>query len=91
MPSSHPPLSRIKISFSQAVNLFVPYIKKRVGEQLKSVALIVFYLIFFQTVVLRVGMAQASVIALGLSLVVLGLAFFIEGLFHRSVSGFRIF
>jgi hypothetical protein len=39
------------------------------------------YLLVFQTVMLRTGISQASTIAVGLGLVVVGLTFFIEGLF----------
>jgi hypothetical protein len=81
MNPNHPTPARIKISFSQAINLLVPYVKKRIGQQLKSVALIILYLLVFQTVVLRLSLAHASTIALGLGMVVVGLTFFIEGLF----------
>lgn len=77
----HAESPHIKITFAQAFNLLVPYIKKRVGEQLKSVIFIIIYLMVFQTTVLRVSIEQASIIAIGLSLVVIGLTFFIEGLF----------
>lgn len=81
LPFNHNNHQRIKISFSQAFNLLVPYVIRRIAGQLKSVALIILYLLVFQTMVLRVGVAQASIIAIGLGFVVLGLTFFIEGLF----------
>ena len=48
--------------------------------QIKSVALIILYLIFFQTIVLQMPIAEAAVIAIGLGLVIGGLMFFMEGL-----------
>ncbi|MEW6409696.1 MAG: DUF1538 family protein [Nitrospirota bacterium] len=71
---------KIKISFRQAIGLLGPYIKSRVVEQIKSVALIILYLFFFQILVLGMPVAEASVIAVGLSLVIGGLTFFMEGL-----------
>lgn len=71
---------RVKITATQALNLFIPYVKRRFSEQIRSVALIVLYLLFFQVVVLRVNVAQAGIIATGLALVIVGLTFFIEGL-----------
>lgn len=61
--------------------MLVPYAKSKVLEQIKSVALIVAYLVLFQFVVLNIPVANAMVVALGIGVVVLGLAFFMEGLF----------
>lgn len=71
---------KIKIGTGRALGLLLPYAKKRVMEQVKSVAVIIVYLVFFQIVVLGIPVSQALLIAFGLSLVVLGLAFFMEGL-----------
>ena len=60
--------------------MLLPYVKNRVIEQVKAVALIIIYLILFQTIVLQMGIVDASVIAVGLSLVIIGLTFFMEGL-----------
>ena len=49
--------------------------------QIKSVWLIIFYLVFFQTIILRIAISDASVIAIGIGLVVIGLSIFMEGLF----------
>ena len=72
---------KIKVSFSQAFGLLAPYIKDRVIGQIKSVWLIILYLVFFQTVILGIRIADASIIAIGIVLVVAGLTFFMEGLF----------
>ena len=71
---------KIKVGFKQAAAMLFPYAKSRIVEQIKSVALIIIYLILFQTVVLGIAIAQASLIAAGLALVIGGLAFFMEGL-----------
>lgn len=71
---------KVKVSLGQMVGLLWPYVKKRVVEQIKSVALIILYLIFFQTVVLGLPVVDASIIAGGLVLVICGLTFFLEGL-----------
>ena len=71
---------KVKVSFGQALGLLGPYVKQRVVEQIKSVALIILYLIFFQTLVLGLPIVDAVVIAIGLALVIGGLTFFLEGL-----------
>ncbi|MBP7433219.1 DUF1538 domain-containing protein, partial [bacterium] len=71
---------KIKISFDQSVLLLVPYCKTRLLEQIRSVLPVIIYLIFFQTVILDLPLADSSIISLGMALVILGLAFFMEGL-----------
>lgn len=71
---------KVKVSFRQAMGLLYPYVKSRLMAQIKSVALIILYLIFFQTIVLQMPIAEAAVIAIGLGLVIGGLMFFMEGL-----------
>ena len=58
-----------------------PYVGSKVVEQIRSVALIVAYLVLFQLVVLGIPIANATVVALGIGVVILGLALFMEGLF----------
>jgi len=72
---------KIKITVNEKINLLIPYVKKRIIEQIKSVAVIIIYLILFQTLVLGIPIAEASLIACGLAVVIVGLAFFMEGLF----------
>jgi len=69
-----------KIGFKQVFFILFPYVKKKLLEQVRSVALIVLYLFFFQTIVLGIRIVEASTIALGLALVIVGLALFMEGL-----------
>ena len=68
------------VNLKEAMGLIGPYVKTKVVEQIKAVAVIVPYLIFFQTLVLGIPLAGASVIAGGLVLVVFGLTLFMEGL-----------
>ncbi len=63
------------------LNLLVPYARKKLVEQVQAVALIVIYLVLFQTLILQVPIAEALVIAAGIAVIILGLAFFMEGLF----------
>ena len=65
----------------QAFALLPPYIKGRLMSQIKSVWLIILYSVFFQTFILKVKILEASMIAIGIGLVVLGLTLFLEGLF----------
>ena len=69
------------ISMGQKIGLLVPYIRKRIMAQIQSVALIIIYLICFQTIVLNIAIGDAAMVATGICVVVLGLAFFMEGLF----------
>lgn len=71
---------KVKVTFKQAMEMLFPYAKSRIVGQIKSVALIIVYLILFQTIILRMAIAEASIIAVGLALVIAGLAFFMEGL-----------
>jgi len=70
----------IRVTFSQALGMLGPYVKDKIVEQIKSVWLIVAYLVLFQMVILGIPIADASVISVGIGLVIIGLAFFMEGL-----------
>jgi hypothetical protein len=71
---------KVKVTFKQAMEMLFQYVKCRIVGQIKSVTLIIVYLILFQTIVLRMAIAEASIIAVGLALVIVGLTFFMEGL-----------
>lgn len=60
--------------------MLMKYAWVRIKEQIKAVAFIILYLIFFQTLILSVPLANAVGTATGITLVVFGLAFFLEGL-----------
>lgn len=72
---------RIKIGARQAFALLGPYVKDRLMTQVKSVWLIILYLVFFQVFILKIQVFEASVVAVGIGLVVVGLTLFMEGLF----------
>ncbi|MDD5475840.1 MAG: DUF1538 domain-containing protein [Syntrophales bacterium] len=72
---------RIRVGFQQALLLIRPYVWKRVKEQLRSIWLIVAYLLLFQTLVLRLAVNDALIISLGLGIAIIGLTLFIGGLF----------
>ncbi len=71
---------KVKISFKQKLQMIYPYTKKRIMDQINSVSIIVLYLILFQIFILGIPINKASILAVGIGLVVLGLAFFMEGL-----------
>ena len=71
---------KVKVTFSQALGMIGPYVRDRALEQVKAVWLIITYLLLFQTFVLGIAIYDASVIAIGIALVVVGLTFFMEGL-----------
>lgn len=73
--------SVVKITANQKIGLLSSYVKERIIAQIQSVALIVIYLICFQTIVLNIAISEAAIVATGIAVVVLGLAFFMEGLF----------
>lgn len=64
----------------EAISLIVPYVKKRIADQIKALFFIVLYMIGFQYLILGLPIDEAATISFGLSLVVFGLAFFMEGL-----------
>lgn len=74
-------MNNIKLGGQEMLNLLVPYVRKKLAEQVQAVALIVIYLVLFQTLVLQIAIAEALVVAVGIAVIVVGLAFFMEGLF----------
>jgi hypothetical protein len=72
--------TKLKVSVNEAFKLIFQYSRKRLIEQIKAVAMIIIYLIFFQTIILGIPLADSAFIAAGLSLVIVGLTFFMEGL-----------
>ena len=72
---------KLKIPLKQALMMLLPFCKDKLKEQLTSVLPVVVYLVLFQSVVLGMPLDEAGTIAAGIGLVVVGLAFFLEGLF----------
>ncbi|MCB5261882.1 MAG: DUF1538 domain-containing protein [Candidatus Cloacimonetes bacterium] len=69
-----------RVSGKEALSLILRYVQRRISEQIKAVAGIIIYLLLFQSIVLGIPILDAAVISLGMVLVVVGLAFFLEGL-----------
>lgn len=68
------------IGMRESLDLLLPYLRRCLVDQVRSVAFIVSYLVIFQVWVLRIPIVEASTIAIGIGLVVIGLALFMEGL-----------
>lgn len=71
---------KYKVSGKEALNMVLRYIRQKLSEQIVAVASIIIYLLLFQTIILGIPILDAAIIALGMALVILGLAFFMEGL-----------
>jgi hypothetical protein len=70
----------IKFGFRKTCKLIYQYARKKITEQIKVVSVIITYLILFQTIILKIPIADSALIAVGIVLVVAGLTFFMEGL-----------
>ncbi len=71
---------KIKLTFSKTWEILKPYLKSRFMDQLKSVWIIIAYLVLFQIVLLQLPIVYSLMIGLGVLVVILGLMFFMEGL-----------
>ncbi|MGB0712639.1 MAG: DUF1538 domain-containing protein [Gammaproteobacteria bacterium] len=71
---------RIRLRPIDVYRLVQPYVSVRFLEQIRAVLPLAVYLVLFQLFILRQDVIDASVIAAGLSAVILGLMFFMEGL-----------
>lgn len=69
-----------RLGFSGTLSVLWSYFRAKFTEQVKGIWFIVFYLLFFQAVVLKLPVVFATMISAGFAIVVLGLMFFIEGL-----------
>lgn len=69
------------IKWHEASDLIWAYAKKRFSDQVKAVAFIITYLILFQILILNLPIQNITQLAFGMFMVILGLTFFIEGLF----------
>lgn len=72
--------NKIRLPLKQSVKLIVSYISNRVLEQFKKISIIILYLVFFQTIILKMPLYESGMIALGLVIIIIGLAFFFEGI-----------
>lgn len=75
------PAKKMSFPLKVALPMVWNYLKGKLSEQVKAVAFIIIYLVIFKLVVLQSAPENAIQVALGVGLVVLGLAAFLEGLF----------
>lgn len=71
---------RIKVPFKTAFGMLSGYAKDKILEQIRLIAFVIIYLVAFQMLILQVPLSDALPIAGGIAMVVIGLAFFLEGL-----------
>ena len=71
---------KVKLSFAEVLGILRPYVSKLFLEQLKSVWVIIVYLLLFQVLVLQLPIVYSLTIALGVFIVIVGLMLFLEGL-----------
>lgn len=72
---------KIHFPLKVALPMIWNYIKTKLKEQLKAVSFIIIYLVAFKILVLQSAPKDALQVSLGVGMVVLGLAMFLEGLF----------
>jgi len=73
--------ARLRLSRRRQLSLIGSYARERLSRQVRAVAFITAYLVLFQVFVLKAPIMDFAQIALGILAVVVGLAFFMEGLF----------
>ncbi|HRZ86753.1 MAG TPA: DUF1538 domain-containing protein [bacterium] len=71
---------RVKITPKLVFSIVGPYVYEKVMEQVKAIAPVTLFMLAFQLLVLRFPLKESAVISVGLSCVILGLMFFIDGL-----------
>ena len=71
---------KLQLSFSQKLSILLSFAKDKVMEQIQCVWFIIMYLIVFQILVLGLPIVYSLMIAVGILIVIVGLAFFMEGL-----------
>lgn len=72
---------RITVPARTALFMAGGYLRRKLLEQVRTVAFIICYLVFFRMLVLGGDMAAALEFALEIGMLVLGLTFFLEGLY----------
>ena len=71
---------RLQLSFQQKLSILLSFAKDKVVEQIQCVWFIILYLIVFQILILGLPIVYSLMIAVGIIIVIIGLAFFMEGL-----------
>jgi len=70
----------LKLDFKESMGVILPFVKEKVVEQIKCVWFIIAYLVLFQMLVLGLPVIYSLSIGAGIAIVIVGLAFFMEGL-----------
>ena len=71
---------KLRLSTQQKLGILLSFAKDKVIEQIQCVWFIILYLIVFQVLVLGLPIVYSLMIAAGIVIVIIGLAFFMEGL-----------
>lgn len=72
--------NKLKLSFGETIGILWPYLRDKVVEQIQCVWFVIAYMVFFQVVIIGLPIVYSVTIAIGIFIVILGLAFFMEGL-----------
>ncbi|MAL85982.1 MAG: hypothetical protein CMI23_06480 [Opitutae bacterium] len=79
-PEQSSDTSKLQLSLKQKLSIILSFSKDKVIEQIQCVWFIIMYLIVFQILVLGLPIVYSLMIAVGILIVIVGLAFFMEGL-----------
>ena len=71
---------KLQLTLQQKISILLSFSKDKVIEQIQCVWFIILYLIVFQVLVLGLPIVYSLMIAAGIIIVIIGLAFFMEGL-----------
>jgi hypothetical protein len=71
---------KVKLGFKKSLSIVLPYLARKIVEQIKSLSFIIIYLVLFQILILNLPVVYSFMIAAGVALVIGGLTFFMEGL-----------
>ena len=71
---------KLQLTLKQKISILLSFSKDKVVEQIQCVWFIILYLIVFQVLVLGLPIVYSLMIAVGIMIVIVGLAFFMEGL-----------
>ena len=72
--------SKLQLSLQQKLSILLSFAKDKIVEQIQCVWFIIMYLVVFQILVLGLPIVYSLMIAVGILIVIVGLAFFMEGL-----------
>jgi len=67
---------KLQLTFQQKIGILLSFAKDKVVEQIQCVWFIILYLIVFQVLVLGLPIVYSLMIAAGIMIVIVGLAFF---------------